>query len=218
MSWKPTRLRAGRGFARKLVQGAGQIAAGQAEQRHEARRQPAAIVEEVVDRIADIELIDGQGRCGGPAAVPAWRRRRWPRRWNELGGQVEHRSVAAIAQARLEVGRQADGGECVECAGAPSGGGQNGVAALDKAARREVGLDGASKRGCAAHISGRGGRGIDLHDVERAGLEREIARDRHRARRVLSGRARRCRQLLIWLFPTVPMPPSSAAATHGGQR
>ena len=45
------------GFAGKLVQGAGQIVAGEAEQRHEARRQPAAVVEKVVDRIAHVELI-----------------------------------------------------------------------------------------------------------------------------------------------------------------
>ena len=55
-------LGAGRGFARKLVQGVGQIAAGQTEQRHEARRQPAAVVEEIVNSVADIELIDSESR------------------------------------------------------------------------------------------------------------------------------------------------------------
>ena len=58
-------LRAGRGFAGKLVQRSGEIAAGEAEERHEGRRQRAAVVEEVVDRMADVELVDGEGRRGG---------------------------------------------------------------------------------------------------------------------------------------------------------
>ena len=65
-------LRAGRGFAGKLVQRSGEIVAGEAEERHEGRRQRAAIVEEVVDGMADVELIDGEGRQRRQkAAVPA---------------------------------------------------------------------------------------------------------------------------------------------------
>ena len=69
-------------------------------------------------------------------------------------------------------------GERVERAGDPAGGRQNRVAARDVTARREVGHHGAGKRGGAAHIGGRGRRGIDLHDVERAGLERAHGRGR----------------------------------------
>ena len=47
---------------------------------------------------------------------------------------------------------------------------------------REVGVHSAGKGGGAAHICGGGVRWIDLHDIKRAGLEREIAAsDRHRA-------------------------------------
>ena len=76
MSWNADLLRAGRGFAGKLVQGCGEIAAGEAEQRHEGRRQRAAVVEEVVDGMADIELVDGEGRqrrragCSGGNGSP----------------------------------------------------------------------------------------------------------------------------------------------------
>ena len=54
-------LRAGGGFAGELVQGTGEITAGEAEQRQESGRQRTAIVEEVVNRIADIELVDREG-------------------------------------------------------------------------------------------------------------------------------------------------------------
>src|SRR5262249_61247631 len=49
----------------------------------------------------------------------------------------------------------------------------------------EVGYYGAGKRGGrrTEHIGGRGRRGIALYDVERAGLEREIAEDTHRGGR-----------------------------------
>jgi hypothetical protein len=60
-------LRAGGSFAGKLVQGCGEIVAGEAEERHEGRRQRASIVEEVVDGMADVELVDGEDR----------QRRRW---------------------------------------------------------------------------------------------------------------------------------------------
>ena len=100
------RLRAGRGFAGKLVQGAGEIVAGEAEERHEGRRQRTAVVEEVIDRIADVELIDGEGRWRRRSWRRRTGRRRWRvRRWNELGRQVEDCGIAGIAQARLEVRR-----------------------------------------------------------------------------------------------------------------
>ena len=55
----------GRGLAGKLVQRNGEIVAGEVEERHEGRRQRAAIVEEVVDGMADVELVDGEGRWSG---------------------------------------------------------------------------------------------------------------------------------------------------------
>jgi hypothetical protein len=54
-------LRAGRGFAGKLVQRSGEIVAGQAEERHKGRRQRATVVEEVVNRQAGVELVGGEG-------------------------------------------------------------------------------------------------------------------------------------------------------------
>src|SRR5262249_1706477 len=51
-------LRTGRGFAGELVQGSGEIVTGKVEERHEGRRQRAAVVEKVVDRVADVELVD----------------------------------------------------------------------------------------------------------------------------------------------------------------
>ena len=59
---EPDLLRAGRGLAGKLVQGSDETAAGQPIERHECGRQRAAVVEEVVNRPAGIELIAGEGR------------------------------------------------------------------------------------------------------------------------------------------------------------
>jgi len=76
-------LRAGRGLAGKLVEGSGEIAAGQPIERHECGRQRAAVVEEVVDRPADAELIAGEGReCRvgrvlRPKRQPRYRRQRY---------------------------------------------------------------------------------------------------------------------------------------------
>ena len=115
---------------RKAGPARGEIVAGEAEERHEGRRQRASVVEEVVDGMADVELIDGEGR---QRRQTAWRQRRdrgtggivvggvggvgsgtsWAR-------EVEHCGIAGIAQARLEAGRQAGGGESVERAGAPA--------------------------------------------------------------------------------------------------
>ncbi len=53
-------LRAGRGFAGKLIQATGEIAAGEAEQRHESRRQRAAIVEEAIDSARGTLLVLAQ--------------------------------------------------------------------------------------------------------------------------------------------------------------
>ena len=108
-------LRAGCGLTVELIQGTGEIAAREAEQRHESRRQRAAAVEEVLDRSADIDMVDGEGRR---RRLP--RHRRLPQRGNELSEQVEHRGIAGIAQARAKAGGQAGGGESVERAGAPA--------------------------------------------------------------------------------------------------
>ena len=77
-------LRAGRGFAGKLVQRCGEIVAGEVEERHEGRRQRATIVEEVIDGMADVELVDGEGRQRRRRRLlrqPQWRKRqpRYPR-------------------------------------------------------------------------------------------------------------------------------------------
>src|SRR5215467_12444455 len=54
-------LRTRRGFAGQLVERIGKIAAGEIEQRQEGGWQRAAVVEEVVDGMADVELVDGEG-------------------------------------------------------------------------------------------------------------------------------------------------------------
>jgi hypothetical protein len=173
-------LRAACGFAVELIERSGQIAAGEAEQRHESR-QRAAVVEEGLDRIADLDMVDGEGRRRW---LP------WHRRLaccgNELCEQVEDRGITGIAQARAKASGQAGGGESVERAGAPIAGCQNGEAVSEITAWREVGVHSAGKGGGAAHICGGSVRWIDLHDIKGSGLEREIggresAGDRHRA-------------------------------------
>src|SRR5262245_41920416 len=139
-------LRAGRGLAGKLVQGSDEIAAGQPIERHECGRQRAAVVEEVVDRPADAELIAGEGRQWRGGRI--LRRRRQPRyRWqggrplrentiaNELRPQVEVYAVVAIIQPGPEVARQATRLQILERARAPGVGRPNGAAARAIAAR-----------------------------------------------------------------------------------
>jgi hypothetical protein len=55
-------LRPGRNLAGELIERVGQIAAGQPKEGQECRRQHTAVVEEVVDRMSDVELVDGEGR------------------------------------------------------------------------------------------------------------------------------------------------------------
>jgi hypothetical protein len=64
-------LRAGRGFAGQLVQRGGEIVAGEIEERRKRQRQRAAIVEEVVDRVADVNWLMvklGSGAAAGASA------------------------------------------------------------------------------------------------------------------------------------------------------
>src|SRR5215831_15157348 len=156
-------LCAGRGLAGKLVQGIDEIAAGQPIERHECWRQRAAVVEEVVDRTADVELVDGEGRQWRAGRI--LRRRRQPRyRWqggrpprentiaNELRPQVEVYAVVEIIQPSPEVARQAECLQILEPARAPVVGRQNCVAAREIDAWEEDGRDGAVQRGAAAHI------------------------------------------------------------------
>src|SRR5262245_63393392 len=94
-------LRTGRGLAGKLVQGIGEIAAGQPIERHECGRQPAAVVEEVVDRTADVELIAGEGlRWRGGRIL---RRRRQPRYRRQKYGLKGKRTIANELRPQVEV-------------------------------------------------------------------------------------------------------------------
>ncbi len=75
MSWKATFCAPVAGLAGKLVQGVSEIAAGQAEERHESRRQRASIVEEVVDRMTTLISLTVKGGsgadvCGGKGGSP----------------------------------------------------------------------------------------------------------------------------------------------------
>src|SRR3954467_6922223 len=54
-------LRAGRGLAGELRERVAEIGAGQSEDRDEAGRQRAAVVEKAVERIGDVELVAAQG-------------------------------------------------------------------------------------------------------------------------------------------------------------
>src|SRR4029453_19406141 len=67
-------LCAGRSLSGNLVEGSGEIATGEAKERHEGRRQRAAVVKEVVYRTADVDLVDGEER-----------RRRWQCRSTRYG-------------------------------------------------------------------------------------------------------------------------------------
>src|SRR5262245_16570492 len=123
-------LRAGRGLAGKLVQGSDEIAAGQPIERHECGRQRAAVIEEVVDRPADAELIAGEGRQWRGGRIlrrrrqPRYRRQRYRLKdrqtiANELRPQVELYAVVEIIQPGPEVARQAKCLQILEPARAP---------------------------------------------------------------------------------------------------
>src|SRR5262249_29150091 len=71
-------LCAGRRFTGQLVQGGGEIIARKVEERHEDWRQRGGVVEEVVDRVADIELVDGEER-GRRIGLLSRQRKRQPR-------------------------------------------------------------------------------------------------------------------------------------------
>ena len=96
-------LGAGRGLARKLGERIAEIAAGQAEHAHESRRQRAAAVEEVVERIGDVPLIDAQA-AGRDLLLP------------QRGGEVEDHVACGVAQIGGEACRQVGRGQGVECA------------------------------------------------------------------------------------------------------
>ena len=118
MSWKPTFCAPVAASPESWLERVGEIAAGEAEERHESRRQRAAIVEEVVERIADVELVDAEGRrggggcagSGGPVRAASGGAAAWRAAWfgNKLGHEVEHCGIAGVAQTRLEAGRQAE--------------------------------------------------------------------------------------------------------------
>ena len=69
MSWKPTFCAPVAASPESCRERIGEIAAGEAEQRHEGGRQRAAVVEEIVEGIGDIELVDAQG--SGAERCPA---------------------------------------------------------------------------------------------------------------------------------------------------
>ena len=69
MSWNATFCAPVAASPESWSSAVGEIVAGEAEERHEGRRQRAAIVEEVVDGMADVKLIDGEGRQRRQTAV-----------------------------------------------------------------------------------------------------------------------------------------------------
>ena len=171
-------LRAGSGFAGELAQPAGEIGAGKPEDAHEARRQRTAIVEEIVERIGDIELVEAQTRSAGRAGL------------TERGGEVQDRVGRGVAEIGGEAGGQIGGCQIAERrAVEPAPGRQDGIHARHVAARGEGCSHSSSERGTTArnHIGARCVRRIDLHQVERARLEREIAGNRHRAGGITGG-------------------------------
>jgi hypothetical protein len=94
-------LRAGRGLAGELRERVAEIGAGQSEDGDEAGRQRAAVVEEAVERIGDVELVAAQGairqrllsRCRGLLS--------------QHRGEIQDRVGAGIAERRREARRQA---------------------------------------------------------------------------------------------------------------
>ncbi len=159
---KDALLRAGRRLARDQRQRVRQVAAGQAEQVGKARRQRAARVEKAVDRVGDVLLVLIERRPG------AQRR----------GIQIEEYVGRTVAQAGAEIGiAQRHAAE--RGAAKPAGGVHNIVAADRVAARRQHRLDGAPERR-RGDVGEARRRWADLHQVERARLEGEIACNRHR--------------------------------------
>src|SRR5262249_52467201 len=138
-----------------------EIAVGEIEQREETGGQRAAVVEEGVDRIGHRLLVLVERRTVA-----------------ERSREVEEYVRGRVAQSRGKVwwgyrnGIEGSAAEAASCV-------QDVVALPRVAAGCEHGLHGAGER-CGAHIGNRGGRGVDLHEVDRARLEREIAGYGHR--------------------------------------
>ena len=174
-----TLLRAGRGFARQQRKRVGEIAAGEAEDGEEAGRQRAAVVEERVDGGGDALLVAAQ-----PCALP------------ERGGEVQQHVGRGVAQADIEARDIA--GHAAERGAAEPPAVQDGVIARRVGAGREERLHAAAReRRAAGDVGDRAARRVELHDVERARLERKIARHGHR-RAGNAGRAGRERAAVAW--------------------
>ena len=91
-------------------------------------------------------------------------------------GEIEKHIVSVVAETGGEASRQVGGAERGEGGAAePARSFENGVLFLHIAAGRKCGEHVAGERRAAGDAGERGGRGIELHQIERAGLEGEIA-------------------------------------------
>ncbi len=162
-----TLLRAGRSFARQLRERARQVAARQREHVDEVGRQRAAVVEEVVERSGDVLLVLIE-----PAAGPT-----------QHGRQIQNHVGRRVAQVRTEV-RRDDAKPAEFGIAKPPARMQDRIASRGVASGGEHRLHArAGQRRSAADIGARGSGPAHLHQVDRPGLEREIAGDGHRAGR-----------------------------------
>ena len=94
--------------------------------------------------------------------------------------EIEKDVVGVVAQAGLEAGRNTERIERAEGAADAAGRGQDGVLLRHIIAGEERRARAAVQRRGAGHIGKRRRRGIELHQIQRAGLEREIAGHGHR--------------------------------------
>ena len=168
---------------RRLRGGSRDLSGGQRQpawiERAERQRNAASRVEVVHQRVGDVGLIDVKA-----VAIAGWRRAR--RRWRcVVQRQIEIGVVAVMGQRGLEVGRQVGVHRPGESAANAAIGGEDGVAPLDVASRRERCRHRRTAQGRRAGDMGEVAVGrIDLDHVGRGRRQHQIARHRQRADRI----------------------------------
>ncbi len=162
-------------------------------QSKECCRNTAGRVEEIGQRVGDVLLVDVKPGVGG-----------------ESGFQVQINIVGVVAQVVAGALRQVAIGDACECGAAePAGRGQDRVFLRHVITGGELRIHRrAGQRRGAGNVGAGGGRGRDLHEIDRAGLKREIAGDGERAGRVRwTARRERAARRHCPAPTMVPMPP-----------
>ena len=136
------------------------------------------LLKKALSALATLQVhAEGAGKRAGAA--------RRARSATQIRDEVQDRVGRGVAQRCREAGGQIAGGQRVERGAAePARRREDRVGARDVAPPGERRLHRAGERCAAGHIGARRGRWSVLHQIECAGLEGEIAGDRHRAGRV----------------------------------